>query len=149
MATSLHPPHPIKPPSRSFLEAAESSKLLDWELDSLMSEKSETIARSLFNYRNLKAVLKNQCDHLSSQQESLDENRSNETATVLVMGSWGALDSLDYRREESRDYARQICDLNKQILSLKISVLCLKIARLSGAIKNLQVFFHIDPEKTA
>ncbi|KAK3750980.1 hypothetical protein QZH41_009136 [Actinostola sp. cb2023] len=131
---------PIKPPSRSFLEAAESSMLLDWELDSLMTEKEETVARTLFNYRNLKADLKNQCDQLSSQQEDLDESRSQETATVLVMGSWGALDSLDVQREESRDYAQQICDLMKQILSLKIRVLCLKIVRVSGIMKQLQEY---------
>lgn len=107
-----------------------------------MTDKGETIARSLFNYRNFKAELKNQCDHLSSQQEQLGESRSRDTATILVMGSWGALDSLDDRREESQDYARQICDLNKQILSLKISVLYLKISRLNGAIKQLQVYLY-------
>ncbi|EDO32657.1 predicted protein [Nematostella vectensis] len=136
MAYSL--PIPGKPLSRSFREVAEHSKLLDWELDSIKTEQDETVGRSLFYFRNLKTELRNQCENASSQQEKLDIQTTAEEASVWVMGSWGALESVDWRREEAKDYANRKSELVKQILSFKIHVLCLKLSRVSAVIRELQ-----------
>lgn len=136
---------PVKPPTRSFLEAAESSKLLDWELDSIKTEREETVARSLFHYRNLKAELKNQCEISRNLQEDMDESSSFEASTVWVMGSWGALESLEGKREESKEYTKRVVQLSREILTLKIQILCAKIVRVSAVILQLQVtlkFWH-------
>lgn len=130
---------PVKPPSRSFLEAAESSKLLDWELDSIKTEREETVARSLFHYRNLKSELKSQCEMSRNLQEDMEESSSYEAATVWVMGSWGALESLEGKREESKEYMKRITQLSREILTLKIQILCAKIVRVNAVIQELQV----------
>ena len=117
----------------------ESSRLLDWELDSIKTDQSETIARSLINYRHLKTEIQSQCSSLSAQQERLDEESNPEALTVWVMGSWGALESVDGKTEDVEEYARRKRDLTKKILMLKIHVLCLKQVHVSSCIRQLQV----------
>ena len=117
----------------------ESSRLLDWELDSVKTDQSETIARSLINYRHLKTEIQSQCFSLSTQQEDLDEESNPEPLTVWVMGSWGALESVDGKSEDADEYARRKRDLTKKIVMLKIQVLCLKQVHVSSCIRQLQV----------
>lgn len=117
----------------------ESSRLLDWELDSIKTDQDETIARSLISYRHLKTEIQSQCFSLSAQQERLDEESSSEPLTVWVMGSWGALESVDGKTEDAEEYARRKRDLTKKIVMLKIQVLCLKQVHVSSCIRQLQV----------
>ena len=117
----------------------ESSRLLDWELDSVKTDQSETIARSLINYRHLKTEIQSQCFSLSTQQEDLDEESNLEPLTVWVMGSWGALESVDGKTDDAEEYARRKQDLTKKIVMLKIQVLCLKQVHVSSCIRQLQV----------
>ncbi|XP_020626904.1 uncharacterized protein LOC110064226 [Orbicella faveolata] len=116
----------------------ESSRLLDWELDSIKTDQDETIARSLISYRHLKTEIQSQCFSLSAQQERLDEESSSEPLTVWVMGSWGALESVDGKTEDAEEYARRKRDLTKKIVMLKIQVLCLKQVHVSSCIRQLQ-----------
>ena len=117
----------------------ESSRLLDWELDSIKTDQSETIARSLINYRHLKTEIQSQCFSFSAQQERLDEESRPEPLTVWIMGSWGALESVDGKTEDAEEYARRKRDLTKKIVMLKIQVLCLKQVHVSSCIRQLQV----------
>ena len=117
----------------------ESSRLLDWELDSIKANQDETVARSLINYRHLKTEIQSQCFSLSAQQERLDEESGTETLTVWVMGSWGALESVDGRTEDAEEYTRRKRELDKKIVMLKIQVLCLKQVHVSSCIRQLQV----------
>lgn len=117
----------------------ESSRLLDWELDSIKTDQDETIARSLISYRHLKTEIQSQCFSLSAQQERLDEESSSEPLTIWVMGSWGALESVDGKTEDAEEYARRKRDLTKKIVMLKIQVLCLKQVHVSSCIRQLQV----------
>lgn len=117
----------------------ESSRLLDRELDSIKTDQDETIARSLISYRHLKTEIQSQCFSLSAQQERLDEESSSEPLTVWVMGSWGALESVDGKTEDAEEYARRKRDLTKKIVMLKIQVLCLKQVHVSSCIRQLQV----------
>lgn len=117
----------------------ESSRLLDWELDSIKTDQDESIARSLISYRHLKTEIQSQCFSLSAQQERLDEESSSEPLTVWVMGSWGALESVDGKTEDAEEYARRKRDLTKKIVMLKIQVLCLKQVHVSSCIRQLQV----------
>ena len=117
----------------------ESSRLLDWELDSIKTDQDETIARSLISYRHLKTEIQSQCFSLSAQQERLDEESSPERLIVWVMGSWGALESVDGKTEDAEEYARRKRDLSKKIVMLKIQVLCLKQVHVSSCIRQLQV----------
>ena len=120
----------------------ESSRLLDWELDSIKADQDETLARSLINYRHLKTEIQSQCFSLSAQQERLDEESTEsrvEPLTVWVMGSWGALESVDGRTEDAEEYARRKRELDKKIVMLKIQVLCLKQVHVSSCITQIQV----------
>ena len=117
----------------------ESSRLLDWELDSIKTDQGETVARSLINYRHLKTEIQSQCFSLSTQQERLDEESNPEPLTVWVMGSWGALESFDGKTEDAEEYARKKRELTKKIVMLKIQVLCLKQVHVSSCIRQLQV----------
>lgn len=117
----------------------ESSRLLDWELDSIKTDNVETVARSLINYRHLKTEIQSQCFSLSAQQERLDEESTAEPLTVWVMGSWGALESVDGRTEDAEEYTRRKRELTKKIVMLKIQVLCLKQVHVSSCIRQLQV----------
>lgn len=116
-----------------------TSRLLDWELDSIKSDNDETVARSLINYRHLKTELQSHCFSLSAQQERLDEESSAEPLTVWVMGSWGALESVDGKTEDAEEYTRRKRELTKKIVMLKIQVLCLKQVHVSSCIRQLQV----------
>ena len=119
----------------------ESSRLLDWELDSIKTNQDETVARSLINYRHLKTEIQSQCFSLSAQQERLDEESGvrTEPLTVWVMGSWGALESVDGKTEDAEEYTRRKRELDKKIVMLKIQVLCLKQVHISSCIRQLQV----------
>ena len=117
----------------------ESSRLLDRALDSARADEDETVARSLINYRHLKTEIQSQCFSLSAQQERLDEESTAEPLTVWVMGSWGALESVDGKAEDAEEHARQKRDLSKKIVMLKIQVLCLKQVHVSSCIRQLQV----------
>ena len=117
----------------------ESSRLLDWELDTVKLERDETVARSLISYRHLKTELQSQCAVLSAQQERLDEESSAEPLTVWVMGSWGALESVKGETEESQEYADRKRELAKKIVMLKIQLLCLKRVHVNSCIRQLQV----------
>lgn len=117
----------------------ESSRLLDWELDSIETDQGETVARSLINYRHLKTEIQSQCFSLSAQQERLDEESKPEPLTVWVMGSWGALESVDGKTEDAEEYARRKRELTKKIVMLRIQVLCLKQVHVSSCIRQLQV----------
>ena len=117
----------------------ESSRLLDWELDSIKSDQDETVARSLINYRHLKTEIQSQCFSLSAQQERLDEECSSGPLTVWVMGSWGALETVDGKTEDAEEYNRRKRQLDKNIVMLKIQVLCLKQVHVSSCIRQLQV----------
>ena len=121
----------------------ESSRLLDWELDSVKTNKDETISKSLINYRHLKTEIQSQCFSLSAQQERLDEESSAEPLTVWVMGSWGALESVDGKTEDAEEYARRKRELTKKIVMLKIQVLCLKQVHVSSCIRQLQVCLFV------
>lgn len=120
---------------------SESSRLLDWELDSIKTNQDETVARSLINYRHLKTKIQSQCFSLSAQQERLDEESGvrTEPLTVWVMGSWGALESVDGKTEDAEEYTRRKRELDKKIVMLKIQVLCLKQVHVSSCIRQLQV----------
>lgn len=122
----------------------ESSRLLDRELDSIKTDQDETIARSLISYRHLKTEIQSQCFSLSAQQERLDEESSSEPLTVWVMGSWGALESVDGKTEDAEEYARRKRDLTKKIVMLKIQVLCLKQVHVSSCIRQLQVCWFVQ-----
>lgn len=118
----------------------ESSRLIDWELDSIKTNQDETVARSLINYRHLKTEIQSQCFSLSAQQERLDEESiTTEPLTVWVMGSWGALESVDGKTEDAEEYTRRKRELDKKIVMLKIQVLCLKQVHVSSCIRQLQV----------
>lgn len=118
----------------------ESSRLIDWELDSIKTNQDETVARSLINYRHLKTEIQSQCFSLSAQQERLDEeSTTTEPLTVWVMGSWGALESVDGKTEDAEEYTRRKRELDKKIVMLKIQVLCLKQVHVSSCIRQLQV----------
>ena len=129
----------------SISPICESSMLVDWELDTVKTEQDETVARSLINYRHLKTELRSQCEKLSAQQEALDEDEEthgrteDQTLTVWVMGSWGALESVDGKSEEAKEYSKRKAGLTKKILMLKIQVVCLKLVRVSSCIRQLQV----------
>lgn len=123
----------------------ESCRLLDkWELDSVKKETEETVARSLISYRHLKTELQSQCFSLSAQEERLDEESGAEPMTVWVMGSWGALESVDGKTEDAEEYSRKKRELTKEIVMLKIQVLCLKQVHVSSCIKQLQVLGHVN-----
>ena len=119
----------------------ESSRLLDWELDSIKTNQDETVARSLINYRHLKTEIQSQCFSLSAQQERLDEESGarTEPLAVWVMGSWGALESVDGRTKDAEEYTRKKRELDKRIVMLKIQVLCLKQVHVSSCIRQIQV----------
>ena len=117
----------------------ESSRLLDWELDSIKTDRNETVGRSLINYRHLKTEIQSQCFSLSAQQERLDEEATTEPLKVWVMRSWGALETVDGKREDAEEYSRKKRELDKKIVMLKIQVLCLKRVHVSSCIRQLQV----------
>ena len=64
--------------------------------------------------------------------------------TVWVMGSWGALESVDGKTEDAEEYSRKKRELTKEIVMLKIQVLCLKQVHVSSCIKQLQVLGHVN-----
>ncbi|XP_068712050.1 uncharacterized protein [Montipora foliosa] len=116
----------------------ESSRLLDWELDSIKTDRNETVGRSLINYRHLKTEIQSQCFSLSAQQERLDEEAITEPLKVWVMRSWGALETVDGKREDAEEYSLKKRELDKKIVMLKIQVLCLKRVHVSSCIRQLQ-----------
>ena len=62
-----------------------------------------------------------------------------EPLTVLVMGSWGALEKMKGSRDDAREYTKRKDELNKRLLILKIQVVCVKLSHISLIIKQLQV----------
>ena len=110
----------------------------------MKKETEETVARSLISYRHLKTELQSQCFSLSAQEERLDEESGVEPMTVWVMGSWGALESVDGKTEDAEEYSRKKRELTKEIVMLKIQVLCLKQVHVSSCIKQLQVLGHVN-----
>ncbi|XP_067035554.1 uncharacterized protein [Acropora muricata] len=117
----------------------ESSRLLDWELDSIKTVRNETVAGSLINYRHLKTEIQSQCVSLSAQQERIDEEATTEPKLkVWIMRSWGALESIDGKTEDAEEYSRRKRELDKKIVMLKIQELCLKRVYVSSCIRKLQ-----------
>ena len=99
----------------------ESSRLLDWELDSIKTVRNETVAGSLINYRHLKTEIQSQCVSLSAQQERIDEEATTEPKLkVWIMRSWGALETIDGKTEDAEEYSRRKRELDKKIVMLKI-----------------------------
>lgn len=118
----------------------ESSRLLDWELDSIKTVRNETVAGSLINYRHLKTEIQSQCVSLSAQQERIDEEATTEPKLkVWIMRSWGALETIDGKTEDAEEYSRRKRELDKKIVMLKIQELCLKRVYVSSCIRKLQV----------
>lgn len=118
----------------------ESSRLLDWELDSIKTVRNETVAGSLINYRHLKTEIQSQCISLSAQQERIDEEATTEPKLkVWIMRSWGALETIDGKTEDAEEYSRRKRELDKKIVMLKIQELCLKRVYVSSCIRQLQV----------
>ena len=135
MAATLTPPKSPKD-RRSYSAISENQRLLNWELDLVQGAEVETVGKTIVGYQSLCEQIEKYADDLHKKRQCVSFEIQE---PVWMVGSWHALEAVEQKTEEAKEYAKMKLQLDARILEMKLIIERKKITHITEVTRSLKV----------